>query len=616
MSSFATGYDPSQLGVELDLDDVFKAGSGTGTTGFVEGTQDLAQRYAPFTANKLGYDTGFIASDGRDLREWFEAQPPQADLDWEALRTEGASPVLPPHEAGDLIVILAGRTTSTAPSLATGYTNVATTQMTNASGRVGFRKAVSSSESGGVWTNATACIAVVIKGGATVVDATTSTSSWPANTFTRGGNLALHLGSANGAITAHPEDTPLLNGQGTGTLFMYAGYTGLNTSSSSASLGGGSARVAFTVELQPDLPLVPPMETDVALGTTCEVPPHDAGDTLIAWAINQGANTVPTLAAGWTQLQTATGTTGDLGGAMLATKVAASSSETSGTWVNADTLSITVVKGTDGIGATAIRFHQNTGLGNFFQYPAITLQKPGQSGILCLGAFADSATGVAGPNSLQPVLVGDAMGAFGSTSAFGAWAQADVLASSSGTFAATLELKITGAALPLDGTVTVGYDAGEDGAGYNDGTTGWTAPIGGWSGSPYIKALAVNQTSWYNRTRLYTATGQQIANATQLSVTVGAANATMTWVSSGYYSVDFDVFDFYGQSGAALTVTALPVALQDFNATTLPADYTPPPPTQFNSGSVQAAAPITGQPPPIPTGDLGPTPIPDPLIVP
>jgi hypothetical protein len=61
-----------------DLDDVFNVDTGSpagGTTGFYDGVYwgaDLAQIYSPRSAgDDIGYDTGFVALDGRDLRQWF-----------------------------------------------------------------------------------------------------------------------------------------------------------------------------------------------------------------------------------------------------------------------------------------------------------------------------------------------------------------------------------------------------------------------------------------------------------------------------------------------------------------------------------------------------------------
>jgi hypothetical protein len=65
----------------------------------------------------------------------------------------------------------------------------------------------------------------------------------------------------------------------------------------------------------------------VAIGT------HAAGDTIITWTFNDGVATAPSLPSGWINVFPLTGS---LTGVRLAYKVAQSSSETSGTWTNAD----------------------------------------------------------------------------------------------------------------------------------------------------------------------------------------------------------------------------------------------------------------------------------------
>lgn len=76
----------------------------------------------------------------------------------------GATVTIPTHRAGDLIVIFAYRDGSnTAPSLPTGYTNIATGGANTNSSRAGYKIALSSGETSGTWTNATHCVAYVIR---------------------------------------------------------------------------------------------------------------------------------------------------------------------------------------------------------------------------------------------------------------------------------------------------------------------------------------------------------------------------------------------------------------------------------------------------------------------
>jgi hypothetical protein len=58
-----------------DLDSLFHPGSTAGATGFISGyrgNNDLASLFDPLDAGaRLPYNTGFVATDGRDLSDWF-----------------------------------------------------------------------------------------------------------------------------------------------------------------------------------------------------------------------------------------------------------------------------------------------------------------------------------------------------------------------------------------------------------------------------------------------------------------------------------------------------------------------------------------------------------------
>jgi hypothetical protein len=69
-----SGFRTAYYGGTVDLDELFKSGSGSGTTGFVaQDGKDLAQRYAPrvISAYDFSGPCGFTAQDGRDLTQWF-----------------------------------------------------------------------------------------------------------------------------------------------------------------------------------------------------------------------------------------------------------------------------------------------------------------------------------------------------------------------------------------------------------------------------------------------------------------------------------------------------------------------------------------------------------------
>jgi hypothetical protein len=70
-----TGFVTQYGGATNDLDAIFHAGSTPGATGLISGyrgNNDLASLFDPLDAGaRLGYNTGFVALDGRDLADWF-----------------------------------------------------------------------------------------------------------------------------------------------------------------------------------------------------------------------------------------------------------------------------------------------------------------------------------------------------------------------------------------------------------------------------------------------------------------------------------------------------------------------------------------------------------------
>ena len=108
-----------------------------------------------------------------------------------------------------------------------------------------------------------------------------------------------------------------------------------------------------------------------ATGTTsATLPTHAADDVLIAFAHRDGNTTAPSLPAGWTDL----GSSGaNVNSSRIGYKVAASSSETSGTWTNATGLVVLVYRGcntTDPIGDVVGGGSSSL----VVAYPALTLQ--------------------------------------------------------------------------------------------------------------------------------------------------------------------------------------------------------------------------------------------------
>ena len=105
------------------------------------------------------------------------------------------------------------------------------------------------------------------------------------------------------------------------------------------------------------------------------MPSHQAGDLLIFFAYRDGSTTNPTLPAGFTSITAPDGTSSST---TVGYKIAASGSETSGTWTNATSLICHVYRSSTGSvfpGAVAT----NTGSSTTVNYPALTLNNTGGS---------------------------------------------------------------------------------------------------------------------------------------------------------------------------------------------------------------------------------------------
>lgn len=77
--------------------------------------------------------------------------------------------------------------------------------------------------------------------------------------------------------------------------------------------------------------------------TTITIPTHQTGDIIVIAAFREEAETIPSLGSGFTSLGT-TSTAGLTMSSRVGYKVAASASETSGTWTNANALAVAVYR--------------------------------------------------------------------------------------------------------------------------------------------------------------------------------------------------------------------------------------------------------------------------------
>jgi surface protein len=183
-----------------------------------------------------------------------------------------------------------------------------------------------------------------------------------------------------------------------------------------------------------------------ATGTTsATLPAHQAGDLILGFAFRDGSTTSPTRPSGWTTIDTASGTSCS---AALGYKVAASGSETTGTWTNANTVIFLVYRGAETNGQTVI-FADSTGVGTTVTYPANGFWKT----LSRMVAFAahrsiDTALGTA-PGDLtlivNPVDATDEGAAFQATvDNYGDWASTNVSVggTSSGWVTFTLRVRV------------------------------------------------------------------------------------------------------------------------------------------------------------------------------
>lgn len=103
--------------------------------------------------------------------------------------------------------------------------------------------------------------------------------------------------------------------------------------------------------------------------TTCTIPAHNIGDLILIISFRDGSNSTPTLAAGFTQLDTVTSNSA---GTIVGYKIATATNDTSGTWANAlqtDGIVFTGNNTTTPIGGHAI----TTGSSTTVSYPALTM---------------------------------------------------------------------------------------------------------------------------------------------------------------------------------------------------------------------------------------------------
>jgi surface protein len=183
-----------------------------------------------------------------------------------------------------------------------------------------------------------------------------------------------------------------------------------------------------------------------ATGTTsATLPAHQAGDLILAFAFRDGSTTAPTQPSGWTSIAAASANTCS---ARFAYKVAASGSETTGTWTNATTTIFLVYRGVNTANITAID-SQSTGSGTTVTYNANGFWQ-GLSRLVTFAGHRSTDTALGTPPGdltliVNPVDATDEAAAFQSTvDNYGNWTSTNVSVggTSSGWITFTMRLRV------------------------------------------------------------------------------------------------------------------------------------------------------------------------------
>ena len=107
-----------------------------------------------------------------------------------------------------------------------------------------------------------------------------------------------------------------------------------------------------------------------ALSNTLVIPTHSVGNLILGLATNDNSSVIPTKPAGWTLLWTLGATTSSIAAYY---KYAQSTTETFGTWTNADHVSVTVWSGSPNTIVWPWLISQTTGVSANMNWPAQVL---------------------------------------------------------------------------------------------------------------------------------------------------------------------------------------------------------------------------------------------------
>lgn len=325
--------------------------------------------------------------------------------------TTGTSQIVVPfHQPGDLLVIFAYRDGSnTAPTVPSGWRVLSTAGANTNSAVVAYRYATVDNYSVGTtvetWTSATTTIIAAFRnaivGDFAVNGAASTTVNYPAISVQNNIGTSRAVGFAGHRSVNTSLDTPpsgmtnVVNQlDSTDHAVMHMTSVGVSSwSSTNVSIGGSSSGWRSAVVEIKDADDTKIRFLGSATGTTtATLPPHKAGDLIVAFSNRDGNTTAPSLPGGWTNINNSGANTCS---ARLAYIVASNDSTSSGTWTNA-TSTIFCVYRNAAIGNSSV----NGASSATVTFPALTLnQNNGTSWVICFSGHRS----VNGDFSLAPL---------------------------------------------------------------------------------------------------------------------------------------------------------------------------------------------------------------------
>jgi hypothetical protein len=121
------------------------------------------------------------------------------------------------------------------------------------------------------------------------------------------------------------------------------------------------------------MPAITRVGSATASTNTVTIPAHQAGDLILIWAVRGNSTTAPTLPAGFTSVRSTSNATATAVAGRLGFKVATSSSDTSGTWTNADEICCQVYRPSGDCTISTGASIAGSSAGSTITYPALTL---------------------------------------------------------------------------------------------------------------------------------------------------------------------------------------------------------------------------------------------------